>query len=114
MNVELSERDNDADKQERRERIKESRYNMKYEMCMTEGEYLGRERVEKKEKLWRDLDVETRREKTEIGRKERKEGAGMCYEEREATEHMWNGRSEMRERGRERNWKKYRMKTEGR
>jgi hypothetical protein len=27
MNVELSERDKDTDKQERRERIKESRYN---------------------------------------------------------------------------------------
>jgi hypothetical protein len=60
----------------------------------------GEREVEKKEKLWRDLDVGTRREKTEIGRKERKEGAGMCYEEREATEHMWNGRSEMRERKR--------------
>jgi hypothetical protein len=30
MNVELSERDKDIDKQERRERIKESRYNRKY------------------------------------------------------------------------------------
>jgi hypothetical protein len=29
MNVELSERDKDTDKQERRERIKESRYNRK-------------------------------------------------------------------------------------
>jgi hypothetical protein len=48
MNVELSERDKDTDKQERRERIKESRYNMKYEMCMTEGEYLGRERWKRK------------------------------------------------------------------
>jgi hypothetical protein len=43
MNVELSERD--KDKQERRERIKESRYNRKYERCMTEEilEYLGGE-----------------------------------------------------------------------
>jgi hypothetical protein len=31
MNVELSERDKDTDKQERRERIKESRYNREYE-----------------------------------------------------------------------------------
>jgi hypothetical protein len=30
MNVELSERDKDADNQERKERIKESRYNGKY------------------------------------------------------------------------------------
>jgi hypothetical protein len=45
MNVELRERDKDIDKQERRERIKESRYNRKYERCMTEEivEYLGRE-----------------------------------------------------------------------
>ncbi|KAH0818202.1 hypothetical protein GEV33_004589 [Tenebrio molitor] len=35
-NVEVSERDKDTDKQERRERIKESRYNRKYERCMTE------------------------------------------------------------------------------
>jgi hypothetical protein len=31
MNVELSERDKDTDKQERRERIKESRFNKKYD-----------------------------------------------------------------------------------
>jgi hypothetical protein len=45
MNVELSERDKDTDKQDRRERIKESRYNRVYERCMTEEilENLGRE-----------------------------------------------------------------------
>jgi hypothetical protein len=43
MNVELSERDKDTDKQERRERIKESRYNRKYERCMTEEIPGGRE-----------------------------------------------------------------------
>jgi hypothetical protein len=36
MNVELSERDKDTDKQERRERIKETRYNREYERCITE------------------------------------------------------------------------------
>jgi hypothetical protein len=38
----VSERDKDTDKQERRERITESRYNRKYERCMTEEipEYL--------------------------------------------------------------------------
>ncbi|KAH0821370.1 hypothetical protein GEV33_001421 [Tenebrio molitor] len=35
MNVELSERDKDTDKQERREIIKEFRYNRKYERRMT-------------------------------------------------------------------------------
>ncbi|KAJ3628510.1 hypothetical protein MTP99_015811 [Tenebrio molitor] len=34
--AELSERDKDTDKQERRERIRESRYNREYERCMTE------------------------------------------------------------------------------
>jgi hypothetical protein len=43
MNVELSERDKDTDKQERRERIKESRYKREYERCMTKEipKYLG-------------------------------------------------------------------------
>jgi hypothetical protein len=36
MNVELNERDKDTDKQERRERIKKSRYNGEYERCLTE------------------------------------------------------------------------------
>jgi hypothetical protein len=45
INVELSERDKDTDKQKRREKIKESGYNRKYERCMTEEipEYLRRE-----------------------------------------------------------------------
>jgi hypothetical protein len=37
MNVVLSERDKDTEKQERKERIKESRYNRKYERCTAEG-----------------------------------------------------------------------------
>jgi hypothetical protein len=60
---------------------------------------LERERVQKKEKWWRDLDVGTRRDKTGIGWKERKEGA-ECAMKRETIEHMWNGCSEMRERER--------------
>jgi hypothetical protein len=63
MNVELSERDKDTDKQERRERIKESRYKREYEKYDRGKipEYLGRENAK-----------ET---KTGIRRKERKEGA---------------------------------------
>jgi hypothetical protein len=53
--------------------------------------------VQKKDKSWRDLVVGTRREKTGIGRKERKEGA-ECAVRRETIEQMWNGCSEMRER----------------
>jgi hypothetical protein len=67
MNVELSERDKDIDKQERRERIKESRYNKEYESCMTEEipEYLGRESAKERKMMG------MRREKigTRIGRK---------------------------------------------
>jgi hypothetical protein len=49
-----------------KERIKESRYNRKYETCMTEEipEYLGKETSRERK---------TRREKAGIGRKERKE-----------------------------------------
>jgi hypothetical protein len=45
-NVEVSERFKDTNKQERRERIKESRYNRKYERCMTED---ARERKMRRE-----------------------------------------------------------------
>jgi hypothetical protein len=52
MCAELSERDRDTDKQERRERIREARYNREYERCVTEDVpvYLGRERARKKGK----------------------------------------------------------------
>jgi hypothetical protein len=36
IDVELSEKDKDTDKQERRRRIKESRYNREYERWITE------------------------------------------------------------------------------
>jgi hypothetical protein len=46
---ECSERDKDTDKQERKERIKESRYNREYERCMTEKipKYLEKESEKK-------------------------------------------------------------------
>jgi hypothetical protein len=55
MNVELSEKDKDTDRQERRERIKESRYNRKYERCMTEQipEDLGRESAKERKMMAR-------------------------------------------------------------
>jgi hypothetical protein len=69
MNAELSERDKDTDKQERRERIEESSYNREYERCMTQEipEYLGSESAREKKIM--------AREETGIGWKERKEGA---------------------------------------
>ncbi|KAJ3620528.1 hypothetical protein MTP99_004469 [Tenebrio molitor] len=76
INVELNERDKDTDKQERREGIKKSRYNRKYERCMTkEICSIWGERECKREKNERDLDVGTRIEKTGIGWKDRKGGA---------------------------------------
>jgi hypothetical protein len=53
MNVELSERNKDTDKQERRERINESRYNRQYEKCMTEEipGYLGGERARERKMM---------------------------------------------------------------
>jgi hypothetical protein len=68
MCVELSERDRDTDKQERRERIRESRYNREYERCVTEEVpvYLAKFRCGNKES-----------ERTGIGRKKKK-GAGCA------------------------------------
>ncbi|KAH0812546.1 hypothetical protein GEV33_010243 [Tenebrio molitor] len=51
-NAKLSQRDKDTAKQERRERIKESRYNRKYERCMTED---ARERKMRRENSRRDF-----------------------------------------------------------
>jgi hypothetical protein len=70
-NVEVSERDKDTDKQERRERIKESRYNRKYERCMTEEipEYLGRESAKERQIMAR-FSCGNEEKKTGIGRKE--------------------------------------------
>ncbi|KAJ3617217.1 hypothetical protein MTP99_007459 [Tenebrio molitor] len=43
----ISERDKDTDNQERRERIKESRYHRKYERCMREEMWNGERKGEK-------------------------------------------------------------------
>jgi hypothetical protein len=77
MNVELSERKKDTDKQERRERIKETRCNRGFERG--------------------DSDVGRRREKTGIGRKERK---------RERKE---RGERHMEEEGKNREGKRWRI-----
>jgi hypothetical protein len=55
MCAELSERDRDTDKQERRERIRKSRYNREYETCVTEDVpvYLGRESAKERKMMAR-------------------------------------------------------------
>ncbi|KAJ3635342.1 hypothetical protein MTP99_008256 [Tenebrio molitor] len=100
MNVELSERDKDTGKQERRERIKESRYNRKYERCMTEEipEYLRGESAKERKMMARfRCGNEERENRCWMEGEERR--CRMCYEKRETIEHMWNG-SEIRERER--------------
>jgi hypothetical protein len=76
MNVELSERDKETDKQERRENIKESRYNREYERCMTEEipEYLGRESARERKMMARFRCGNEEREKR-YWMEKRKEGA---------------------------------------
>jgi hypothetical protein len=74
-NVELSERDKDTDKQETRERIKQSRYNREYERCMTKEipEYLGRKSARERKMMARFRCGNEERENRYW--KERKEGA---------------------------------------
>jgi hypothetical protein len=81
MCVELSERDRDTDKQERRERIRESRYNREYERCVTEEVpvYLAKFRCGNKE-----------RERENRYWTEEEKRCRMCREEREMIEHMWS------------------------
>jgi hypothetical protein len=76
MNVKLSEGDKDTDKQERRESIKESRYNWEYERCMTEEipECLGRESARERKLMARFRCGNEEREKR-YWMEERKEGA---------------------------------------
>jgi hypothetical protein len=93
MNVELSERDKDTDKQKRRERIKESRRNS----------LLGERECKRKKndgeiQMWGRGD----RNRYWMGREERR--CRMCYEERETIENVWNRCSQMKERkGKEQN-----------
>jgi hypothetical protein len=55
MCAELSERDTDTDKQKRRERIRDSRYNRKHEKCMTHDvpEYLERQSAKERKMMAR-------------------------------------------------------------
>jgi hypothetical protein len=92
MNVELSERDKDTDKQERREKIKESRYNRKYETYIWEEipEYLGRENARKRKMMTRFRCGNEERENRYWTEGEERR-CRMCYDERETIEPMWNG-----------------------
>jgi hypothetical protein len=83
MNVELSERDKDKDKPEKRDKIKELMNNsteQEREKKVMERFRCGKEETENR--YW--MEGEERR-------------CRMCYEERKTIEHMWNRCSEMRE-----------------
>jgi hypothetical protein len=101
MNVELSERDKDTDKHEKRKRIKESRYNREYERCMTEEipEYLWRESAKERKMMAKfRCGNEERENRYWTDGEERR--CRMCYEATETIEHTWNGCREMREKER--------------
>jgi DNA-directed RNA polymerase subunit M/transcription elongation factor TFIIS len=80
MSAELSERDRDTDKQEKRVRIQESRYNREYERCATEEVpvYLERERAKETKMMARFRCGNQERWRTGLGRKKKKEGAGCA------------------------------------
>jgi hypothetical protein len=90
MCVELSERDRDTDKQERRERIRESRYNREYERCVTEEVpvYLARESAKERKMMARFRCGNKERENRYWTEEEKR--CRMCREERETIEHMWS------------------------
>jgi hypothetical protein len=69
-------------------------------------EYLRRESAKERKMMARfRCRNEERENRYRTEREERR--CRMCYEKRETIEHMWNGCSEMRERRRGRNEKKY-------
>jgi hypothetical protein len=86
-------------KQERRERIREARYNREYERCVTEDVpvYLGRESTKERKMMARFRCGNEERE-NKYWMEEEERMCRMCREERETIEHMWRGCGEMRER----------------
>jgi hypothetical protein len=92
VDVEESERHKATDKQARKERIKESRFNKEYERCMTEEipEYLLRESARERKMMARlRCGNEERENRNWTEGEERR--CRMCCEERKTIEHVWNG-----------------------
>jgi hypothetical protein len=101
INIELSERNKETTKKEGRERTKETRYNRKYERCMTEEipETLGRESARERKMMARfRCDNEERENRYWMEGVERR--CRMCYEERETIKHMCRNEREERRKGR--------------
>jgi hypothetical protein len=111
MNVELSKRGKDTDKQERRERIKERKIKGTQgvrEVYDRGNSGIPGERECKREKNDGEIQMWERGETKQVldGRREKEVKDVLCGE-KETIEHMWNGCSKMRARGRERNGEKY-------
>jgi hypothetical protein len=81
VRVELSEREKDTDNQERRERMKESRYNRKFVKCMREEipEYLGKKSARERKMMAKFRCGNEERENRYWMEGERR--CRMCYEE---------------------------------
>jgi hypothetical protein len=100
MCAELSERDRDTDKQERRERIRESRYNREYERCVTEDVpvYLGRESA-KERKMMARFRCGNKERENKYWMEEEERMCRMCREERDDRAHVERMRRNEREGG---------------
>jgi hypothetical protein len=100
MNVELGEREKDTEKQERRERIKETRYNSLWEVYSRGNSGVpGGENARERKMMARFRCGNKDRENT-YWKEGEKRRCRMCYEEKETIEHMWNECSKIRERRR--------------
>jgi hypothetical protein len=97
---ELVQRDRDVQVQERRTRIRESRYNGKYEKIITEElpKYLGRESRKERVIIARFRCGNEERE-NKYWNEDRIRVCRMCGEKKETIEHMLNECVELRERG---------------
>jgi hypothetical protein len=100
MTYELVQRDRDVQEQERRTRIRESRYNGKYEKIITEElpKYLGRESRKERVIIARFRCGNEERE-NKYWNEDRIRVCRMCGEKKETIEHMLNECVELRERG---------------
>jgi hypothetical protein len=99
MTDELVQRDRDVQVQERRTRIRESRYNGKYEKIITEElpKYLGRESRKERVIIARFRCGNEERE-NKYWNEDRIRVCRMCGEKKETIEHMLNECVELRER----------------
>jgi hypothetical protein len=99
MTYELVQRDRDVQVQERRTRIRESRYNGKYEKIITEElpKYLGRESRKERVIIARFRCGNEERE-NKYWNEDRIRVCRMCGEKKETIEHMLNECVELRER----------------